>query len=113
MREPRRRNGDNAASTGSEEPTGAAYVKITTMRDGPSLMVSVPERETSQLLKVTELICGIGGIVIGPFAMAKALEMADPGMPWQAQVSLFTLAALLPMACYWLTVRRRRRRRRG
>jgi hypothetical protein len=103
-------NGGNAAPSGGEEPTGAAYVKITTVPNGPSLTASVPEKETDRMLKTAELVVGIGGSVIGPLAMAKTLELIGPGMPWHAQVALLILAALLPMACYWLTVRRRRRR---
>jgi hypothetical protein len=104
-------NGGNAAPSGGEEPTGAAYVKITTVPSGPSMTASVPEKETGRMLKSAELVVGTSGTVIGPLVMAKTLELIGPGMPWHAQVALLTLAALLPMACYWMTVRRRRRRR--
>ncbi|MFF3269407.1 hypothetical protein ACFYWU_00510 [Streptomyces chrestomyceticus] len=54
-----------------------------------------------------DLAIGIGGIMTGLSVMAKALELTSPGMPWQAQVALLVTAAMLPMACYWLTVRNR------
>lgn len=104
-------NGGNAAPSGDEEPTGAAYIKITTVPNGPSVMASVPKKEATRMLETGEFAVGIGGTVIGPYAMARTLELVGPGMPWRAQVALLVLAALLPLACYWLTVRRRRRRR--
>ena len=102
-------DGSSATPSGGEEPTGAAFVKITTTPNGPTVTASVPEKEAGRMLETTELVCGIGGTVIGPFVMAKTLELADAGMPWQVRTALLVLAALLPMVCYWLSVRRHRR----
>ena len=91
-----------AVTSLEEEPTAAAYVKITTTSDGPIFLASVPEKEAGRMLETVEMISGIGGTVIGPFMMAKTLELGDAGMPWQIRTVLLALAALLPMVCYWL-----------
>jgi len=108
MRSPDTNSGSNTTPSGGEEPTGAAFVKITTTPNGPMVTASVPEKEASQMLETTEFVCGIAGTVISPYLMARALELADAGMPWQVRTALLALAAVLPAVCYWLSSRRHR-----
>ncbi|MFD7536057.1 MULTISPECIES: hypothetical protein [unclassified Streptomyces] len=101
------RHGRETATVALEEPTTAAFVKITTPA-GPTGEIHVPGKEASRLMETTEFIFGIGGTVTGPYLMAKALELGDAGTPWGVHTALLVLGALLPAACYWLSTRRRR-----
>lgn len=97
--------GDDGPGGGSEEPTAAAFLKITTKPDWPDLTVSVPGTEANRMLEAVELVCGIGGIALAPFLMAKALEIVSPDLPWEAGVACMIIAAILPLAVYWLAKR--------
>lgn len=94
-------------SSSSEEPSAAAYVKITTTRNGPAFAASVPAKEAGRLLETSHLVFSISGTVIAPPAMAKAVEVASLGMPWQMTAALLALAAALPLTCYLAALRRR------
>ncbi|MFF9129261.1 MULTISPECIES: hypothetical protein [unclassified Streptomyces] len=91
----------------SEQPSGSAYVKITTTRTGPTFAASVPGQEASRMLETSQLAFGICGTVIGPPVMAKGLALSGTGMPWQVAAALLSLAAILPLACYTVATRRR------
>ncbi|MEV7688664.1 hypothetical protein [Streptomyces bungoensis] len=90
-----------------EEPSAAAYVKITTTRNGPTFAASVPGKEAGRMLETSNLAFGICGTVIGPVIMAKALSVAGLGMPWEMTAALLALAATLPLVCYLVATRRR------
>jgi hypothetical protein len=91
----------------SDEPSAAAYVKITTTRSGPTFTAAVPNGEAGRMLETSHLAFGICGTVIGPPVMAKALEVAGLGLPWQMTAALLSLAAILPLVCYMVATRRR------
>ncbi|MCT9081458.1 hypothetical protein [Streptomyces fulvoviolaceus] len=78
------------------EPTGSAYVSITTTPDGPALKASVPEGESGQALRTLNTVAGVAGSVIGPYLMAKALALLATASPWQFEGACLMLAALLP-----------------
>ncbi|MFJ9470112.1 hypothetical protein [Streptomyces caniferus] len=91
----------------TEQPTAAAYVKITTSASGPAFMASVPGKETGTMLKTVVVGFGVTGAVLSPIAMAKALDVVGVGMPWQARAGCLVVAALLPVFCFWLARRRK------
>jgi hypothetical protein len=91
----------------SDEYSAAAYVKITTTRSGPTFTAAVPDGEAGRMLETSHLAFGICGPVIGPPVMAKALEVAGLGLPWQMAAALLSLAAILPLVCYTVATRRR------
>ncbi|MET8691012.1 hypothetical protein ABZV65_00490 [Streptomyces bauhiniae] len=91
----------------SDEPSAAAYVKITTTRSGPTFTAAVPSGEAGRMLETSHLAFGICGTVIGPPVMARALEVAGLGLPWQMTAALLSLAAVLPLVCFMVATRRR------
>ncbi|CAL2070347.1 MULTISPECIES: hypothetical protein [Streptomyces] len=101
------RNGREGRAVPLQEPTTAAFVKITTPA-GPTGEIHVPGKEASRLLETAEFIAGLSGTVIGPYLMAKALKLDNAGVPWGVQTALLALAALLPATCCWMSIRRRR-----
>ncbi|MFF4804471.1 hypothetical protein ACFY1U_39875 [Streptomyces sp. NPDC001351] len=98
----------NGGKKSEPEPTSAAFVKITTTPDGPTATASVPGKQAGRMLATIEFTSSIGGTVIGPYTMAKALESIGAGMPWQVQTVLLALAAALPAMCFWMLRHRRR-----
>jgi hypothetical protein len=87
------------------EPTAAAHVIFRTTPEGPSIAVGVPAEQSGMLMRVLAVATGVGGSVLGPYLMARALHLMEAGMPWQCELSLIILAALLPLA-YFLLGRR-------
>ena len=92
----------------AEEPTGSAWVSITTTPDGPTLTASLPNRESGQALRTLGAVSGVAGSVIGPYLMAKALALLAAASPWQFEVACLMVAAVLP----WIHLRVRPRHRR-
>ncbi|MCL8012887.1 hypothetical protein [Streptomyces sp. AS02] len=87
---------DEALVLDTGEPTGSAYVSITTTPDGPALTASVSEKESGQALRTLTAFSGVAGSVIGPYLMAKALALLATASPWQFEVACLMLAAVLP-----------------
>ncbi|PAZ16918.1 hypothetical protein CLM62_05450 [Streptomyces sp. SA15] len=67
--------------------------------------MGVPAEESGMLVRVVAVATGVAGSALGPYLMARALHLMEAGMPWQFEVSLIILAALLPLA-YFLLGRR-------
>ncbi|WP_328938946.1 hypothetical protein OG288_33565 [Streptomyces tauricus] len=88
--------GDEVLVLDAPEPTGSAYVSITTTPDGPALTASVPERESGHALRTLNAFSGVAGSVIGPYLMAKALSLLATTSPWQFEVACLMVAAVLP-----------------
>ncbi len=97
---------DAHAMGDDEQPTSAAHVTFRTTPDGPSLAVGVPAEQSGLLVGTIAVATGVGGSVLGPYLMARALHLIESDMPWQLQASLIGLASLLPLA-YFLLGRRR------
>ncbi|MFF0733826.1 hypothetical protein ACFYVK_19645 [Streptomyces chartreusis] len=98
----------NGGKSSGSEPTSAAFVKITTTPDGPTATASVPGKQAGRMLGTVEFVSSVGGTVISPYMMAKAVESLSAGAPWQVQTALLALAAMLPAVCYWMLRHRRR-----
>ncbi|WP_043254669.1 hypothetical protein [Streptomyces sp. Tu6071] len=81
-----------------DQPTSAAYVTFSTTPDGPSVTMSVPSGQSHLMLATVPTVTGVLGSALGPYLMARALDVVGTGTPWQLQSGLLTLAALLPMA---------------
>jgi hypothetical protein len=96
----------DAQATGEDQPTSAAHVTFRTTPDGPSIALGVPAEQSGMLVTSIVVATGIGGSVLGPYLMARALHMMESNMPWQFQAALIFLASLLPLA-YFLLGRRR------
>ncbi|MYS48176.1 hypothetical protein GTY23_44800 [Streptomyces sp. SID5998] len=96
----------DAQHLGEGQPTSAAHVTFTTTPDGPSIALGVPAEQSGLLVTSIAVVTGVGGSVLGPYLMARALHMMEANMPWQPQAALITLAALLPLV-YFLLGRRR------
>ncbi|WP_411080627.1 hypothetical protein [Streptomyces sp. cmx-18-6] len=98
----------NTAPLGeSGDLTEAAFITITTTSNGPSITASVPGTEADRMMTMGEFVVGVGGTAVGPYVMAKALEVAAVEVPWPALTIVLVLAALLPMGGLWLTIRLR------
>ncbi|WP_141205804.1 hypothetical protein [Streptomyces griseorubiginosus] len=96
----------DAQAIGDDQPTAAAHVTFRTTPDGPSIAVGVPAEQSGLLVTSIAVATGIGGSVLGPYLMARALHMMESNMPWQLEATLIFLASLLPLA-YFLLGRRR------
>jgi hypothetical protein len=92
-------------SSSDEQPTSAAHVTFTTTPEGPSIAVGVPAEQSHLLVRGLGVATGIGGSALGPYLMARALDLMHAGMPWQLEAGLVFLAALLPLV-YFLLGRR-------
>ncbi|WP_018509615.1 MULTISPECIES: hypothetical protein [unclassified Streptomyces] len=89
------------------ENSDAAFVKVTTTPNGPSITASVPGKEAGRMLSTAELTIGAVGTAAGPYAMLRALEASAVELPWQALTAVIAIAALAPIGCLWLTIRLR------
>ncbi|MFD8419083.1 hypothetical protein [Streptomyces sp. NPDC059668] len=96
----------DAQYLGEGQPTSAAHVTFRTTPDGPSIALGVPAEQSGLLVTSIVVATGVGGSVLGPYLMARALHMMEANMPWQLEAALITLASLLPLA-YFLLGRRR------
>ncbi|MEU8949918.1 hypothetical protein [Streptomyces sp. NPDC048489] len=97
----------NEAQTADDgQPTSAAFVSIRTFTDGPSVNVGVPAEQSGLLVGAVTVAAGVGGSIVGPYLMARALHVMAPGTPWQLQSAMLCMAALLPLV-YFLLDRRR------
>jgi hypothetical protein len=92
-------------SSSDEQPTPAAHVTFTTTPDGPSIALGVPAEQSHLLMRALGVATGIGGSALGPYLMARALNLVHAGMPWQLEAGLVFLATLLPLV-YFLLGRR-------
>jgi len=95
----------NNISPTDDQPTSAAHVTFRTTPEGPSIAVGVPAEQSDLLMRALGVATGIGGSALGPYLMARALQLVHANMPWQLQAGLIFLASLLPLV-YFLLGRR-------
>lgn len=95
----------NAHVTSDDQPTTAAHVTFRTTPEGPSIAVGVPAEQSGRLVGTVAVATGVVGSILGPYLMARALHLVASDSPWQFQVSLIIMAAMLPLA-YFLIGRR-------
>ncbi|WP_030024416.1 hypothetical protein [Streptomyces monomycini] len=79
------------------QPTSAAYVTFSTTPEGPSIALGVPAEQSGLLMRSVSAATGVAGSALGPYLMARALHLVKSDAPWQLQVALLVLAALLPL----------------
>lgn len=82
----------------SHDTTKAAYVDIHLDKDGKRCRVSVPGKNSTQLLDAGVAAAGVGGTVFAPKEMAMAISTAKVEMSAPYEAACLVSVALLPAA---------------